>query len=90
MMINLTFKPGNRKQNIAFGIQNWLMKKGYCKAKNETQLSLFEYKELLDEFCKTQEDFDPSKVKNLESIEKFIDKRFQKFCTFCGHKNKKK
>lgn len=86
MIINIqNFKPlsNRRKQNIAYGIQKWLLSKKYIVSeKNEYQVDGKQYQELLKEFCEKQEGFDPSRATTLETYESYVDKRFSKFCSY--------
>lgn len=85
MIINIqNFRPvsNRRKQNIAYGIQKWLLSKGYIHGKSEFQVDREKYWALLKEFCEKQEGFDPKLIKELETYESYVDKRFSKFCSF--------
>jgi hypothetical protein len=71
----------------AYGIQNWLCNRGYCLAPEaKYKVDKVMYKDLLKEFCNSQEDFDLSKVKDLGSYENYVNNRFSKFCQFCDKK----
>lgn len=76
--------------HISYGIQNWLCTKGYClKGGAKYKVDPEVYEALLKEFCLFDNpDFDLSKVKNRRTYERYIDKRFVKFCSFAHKKFK--
>ncbi len=81
------FTPQN--QHNSFGIQNWLVKKGYIlSAETPNKVDDSKYKELLKEFCLSNEKFDTSKVKGFHSYEAYTQDVFGKFCSFCNKKHK--
>lgn len=91
MIINVKNSKGlslSRKQNIAFGIQKWLLSKGFCKGKVEHQVASVDYEFLLKGFCKEQKGFDESRVKGFETYENFVNNRFQDFTQYCINKFK--
>jgi len=78
-------QPNNkstRTQHISFGIRKWLKEKGFTL--NEEQ-----YFDLLMEYGRQSPGFIESKIKSLETIESYVDKRFANFCSYCGIKLKK-
>lgn len=79
---NAKFLNLNRRQNIAYGIQKWLLERTKLCGKGD-QVNSKEYEKLLTEFCSQQKDFDASKVKNFESIESYVNERFLLFKDYC-------
>lgn len=81
---NSAFIKKDRKENTAFGIQNWLYKQGYVKSEtHQHQVDAKEYRQLINDFCRTQEGFDPTKAKSLESLENYVNSRWEAFQAYC-------
>jgi hypothetical protein len=92
MIINIKNAKGismSRKQNIAFGIQKWLLRHNFCDGKTEGQVDSGIYEELLKEFCNKQPSFDQAKVKDFGTYENYVNNRFEDFKKFCIKKWKK-
>lgn len=87
MIINIKGALGlslNRKQNIALGIQKWLIRNNLCiNPKNEFQVKADIYESLLKQFCRAQKDFDESKVISFCTYESYVNNRFSQFKKFC-------
>lgn len=83
---NRSTKYHSDKFHRSYGIQNWLCGKKFCLAPNaKYKVDKDQYKELLKEFIKYDNpSFDFGKLKHgIESMENYVQGRFNKFCTFC-------
>lgn len=88
---NRSTKYHSKDFHKSYGIQSWLCSKGYCLSKvTKNKVDKVEYKNLLKEYIlHDNPNFDFSKLKHgLESMEKYVQNRFNKFATFTTNKFK--
>jgi hypothetical protein len=89
MKVNLkkhTTKLDPLKYHRSYGIQNWLLSKGFC-ASSKFKIDEYLYTELLQDFILYDNpNFDFNKPINMDKYEKYIQDRWVNFCNFCVKK----
>lgn len=82
-----TTQLNHPKHHRAFGIQKWLLSKGYCTGTKKYTVDDTKYIALLEEFCEANGFIKPEKKKGRVLImESFTSNRFDKFCQFATKK----
>lgn len=70
----------SQSEHNAFGIQKWLVMKGFCvKRKTDTHVNDSMYSQTINAFCAENEKV----FKCNKSKESFVQKNFTDFCNFC-------
>lgn len=79
-----TNKYLNESVHHSYGIQKWLVLKGYCLFKGTRwKVDAMKYEELLKSFClHDNPEFRFSSVISIRTLETYVQNRFVKFCNY--------
>lgn len=81
---NKTTKFDSQIRHNSYGIQKYLLSKGFIVSKStKNKVDENKYKELIKNFCLSIEGFDNSKVKSIRSYESYIQNNFGIFTKYC-------